>query len=252
MTTEGTRFRGEERLAAACLLSMVGGFTDAYSFLCRGHVFANAVTGNMVMLGMNAARGAWSECAVYLLAVASYGCGIFTADAIHARLDGRRLFDWHQAVLAVEVALLAAVCLTPCGAADFAVNAAISFVCALQVQAFRRVRGLPFASTMCTGNLRSGADALFNGLRGADPAGFSKARHYMLVIALFVAGAALGSALISSFGPKAFALAPAALLAVLALLAGRRVRRLLRLLLRRPRHSADRPMRRDKTTNSRF
>lgn len=252
MTTDGTRFRGEERLAAACLLSMVGGFTDAYSFLCRGHVFANAVTGNMVMLGMNAAMGAWSECAVYLLAVASYGCGIFTADAIHARLDGRRIFDWHQAVLAVEVVLLAAVCLTPCGAADFAVNAAISFVCALQVQAFRRVRGLPFASTMCTGNLRSGADALFNGLRGADPAGFSKARHYMLVIALFVAGAALGSALISSFGPKAFTLAPASLLAVLALLAGRRVRRLLRLLLRRLRHSADRPMRRDKTTNSRF
>ena len=103
-----------------------------------------------------------------------------------------------------------------------------------------------------TGNLRSGADALFNGLRGADPAGFSKARHYMLVIALFVAGAALGSALISSFGPKAFALAPAALLAVLAPLAGRRVRRVLRLLLRRPRHSADLPTCRDKTTTPGF
>ena len=29
MKAEDTRFRNEERLAAACLLSMVGGFTDA-------------------------------------------------------------------------------------------------------------------------------------------------------------------------------------------------------------------------------
>lgn len=231
----GDEIHEEERLAAVCLLSMVGGFTDAYSFVCRGHVFANAVTGNMVMLGMRLAEGAWAACGGYLFAILLYGCGIFTADAIHSRLGGRRTFDWHQAVLVVEIALLALVAFVPCGRADIAVNATISFVCALQVQTFRRVRGLPFASTMCTGNLRSGADALFNGLRGADPEGFSKARHYFFVIVLFVAGAILGAILFSSCGPKAFVLAPLALLCVLGLLGwkGHRARRWRRLARRR-------------------
>ena len=47
----------DERLLAACLLSAVGGFTDVYSYLFRGGVFANAVTGNLVILGLRLATG---------------------------------------------------------------------------------------------------------------------------------------------------------------------------------------------------
>ncbi len=47
---------GAERLAAACLLSMTGGFLDIYTYLYRGKVFANAVTGNMVLFGFNLAN----------------------------------------------------------------------------------------------------------------------------------------------------------------------------------------------------
>ena len=36
----------------------------------------------------------------------------------------------------------------------------ISFVCAMQVETFRKVRGSAFATTMCTGNLRSGTEQL--------------------------------------------------------------------------------------------
>ena len=35
------------------LLAVVGGFLDAYTYLCRGRVFANAQTGNIVLLGVN-------------------------------------------------------------------------------------------------------------------------------------------------------------------------------------------------------
>ena len=37
-------------------------------------------------------------------------------------------------------------------------NAVVSFVCAMQVQTFRKVRGHAYASTMCIGNMRSGTD----------------------------------------------------------------------------------------------
>ena len=112
-----TPFLSEERLTAACVLSLVGGFTDVYSYLCRGHVFANAVTGNMVLLGLNASQGAWAECGKYLLAIFAYGCGVFAADAIHAKVEHPRLVSWHQAVLALEILLLTAVVFVPYGAA---------------------------------------------------------------------------------------------------------------------------------------
>ena len=229
----------EERLAAACVLSLVGGLTDVYSYLFRGHVFANAVTGNMVLLGLNISQGAWSACAKYLFAIVAYGCGIFAADMIHARLEGRRLLNWHQVILGLEIVLLAIVLLIPCGAADFIVNAMIAFVCALQVQTFRRVRGLPFASTMCTGNLRSGSDALFNACIGADPNGFNKARHYFLIITLFIMGACGGAVLLMHVGAEAFLLAPVGLLIVLFLLMTKRqfvfIRRRVRKIFRRKR-----------------
>ena len=38
------------------ILAIVGGFLDAYSYLMRGHVFANAQTGNIVLFGVNTSK----------------------------------------------------------------------------------------------------------------------------------------------------------------------------------------------------
>lgn len=43
------------------LLAIVGGFLDAYTYVSRDGVFANAQTGNMVLLGIRAAQGEWKE-----------------------------------------------------------------------------------------------------------------------------------------------------------------------------------------------
>ena len=48
--------RSESYLVGA-VLAVAGGFLDAYTYICRGHVFANAQTGNIVLLGVNLAAG---------------------------------------------------------------------------------------------------------------------------------------------------------------------------------------------------
>jgi uncharacterized membrane protein YoaK (UPF0700 family) len=48
---------GTIRLAA--LLAIAGGFLDAFTYIAHGGVFANAQTGNVVLLGVFAARGDW-------------------------------------------------------------------------------------------------------------------------------------------------------------------------------------------------
>ena len=39
-----------ESFFLTAILAIVGGFLDSYSYLMRGHVFANAQTGNIVLL----------------------------------------------------------------------------------------------------------------------------------------------------------------------------------------------------------
>ena len=42
-----------ESIELSALLALSGGLMDAYSYLGRGKVFANAQTGNMLLLGVN-------------------------------------------------------------------------------------------------------------------------------------------------------------------------------------------------------
>ena len=44
-----------ESVRIGIFLTMAGGFMDAYSYICRGKVFANAQTGNIVLLGQSLA-----------------------------------------------------------------------------------------------------------------------------------------------------------------------------------------------------
>lgn len=129
-----------ERLTAACVLSVVGGFLDIYTYLYRGKVFANAVTGNMVLCGFHLAHREWLASSRYVLAILFYALGIFIAEIVHRKLPAFRRVTWHQCVILLELVCLAPVCFIPYGEFDFIVNALISFVCALQVQTFRGCR----------------------------------------------------------------------------------------------------------------
>ena len=56
-----TNVRVSETIRLGTLLALTGGFMDAYSYLVRGGVFANAETGNIVLMGINLAQGNWGR-----------------------------------------------------------------------------------------------------------------------------------------------------------------------------------------------
>ena len=64
------KHRGQmsESFLTAVFLSLSGGLQDAYTYLFRGKVFANAQTGNIVLLSSNLMDGSgcciiWCPCA---------------------------------------------------------------------------------------------------------------------------------------------------------------------------------------------
>ena len=176
-----------ERLFPVALLTLSGGLQDAYTYLRRGRVFANAQTGNIVLLGQSLFDGDWGRAARYLLPVLAFALGVAAAEAIRVRRP-----RWQRRVLLWEILLLFLVGFIP-HSLDQLANALVSFSCAMQVQAFRKVEGFVFASTMCIGNLRSGMESLCAFLRTGDHQERRKARLYFFLIFLFALGAEAGS-----------------------------------------------------------
>ena len=101
-----------------------------------------------------------------------------------------------------EILLLLAVGFLPHSLEPLA-NALVSFVCAMQVQTFHKVRGHAYASTMCIGNLRAGTEALCAYFRVRNKEILRKALTYFGVILVFGVGAGLGSILTVALGNRA-------------------------------------------------
>ena len=178
-------------------LTLSGGMQDAYSYFVRGKVFANAQTGNIVLMSQHFFAGDLSGGLRYLVPLLTFSAGIFAAERIHASFAGTGRIHWRQVVVILEAVILLLVGLLP-GSMDLAANALTSFCCAMQVEAFRKISGYGYASTMCIGNLRSGMEALSIYLRTHENEKLVRCLHYFGVIAVFALGAGLGSFLSSS------------------------------------------------------
>ncbi len=59
----------------AIFLTLSGGFQDAYTYLCRGKVFANAQTGNIVLMSTHFFEGEFGLILHYLIPVISLYSG---------------------------------------------------------------------------------------------------------------------------------------------------------------------------------
>ncbi|MFR1055031.1 MAG: YoaK family protein [[Clostridium] scindens] len=105
-------------------------------------------------------------------------------------------------IIAIEVLLLLIIGFIPPSMPDGVVNVTISFVCSLQVNSFRKIKNLPYATTMCTGNLRSGTEKLFRCLINKEEGTGLEAAHYFGIIALFILGAVLGTVMSEMLGIK--------------------------------------------------
>ncbi|MGN1389214.1 MAG: YoaK family protein [Bulleidia sp.] len=173
-------------------LTLSGGMQDAYSYFVRGKVFANAQTGNIVLMSQHFFSGDPSGGLKYLIPLLAFSAGIFAAERIHASFTGAGRIHWRQVVVILEAMILGVVGLLP-GSMDLAANALTSFCCAMQVEAFRKISGYGYASTMCIGNLRAGMESLSIYLRTHESEKLVRCLHYFGVIVTFALGAGLGS-----------------------------------------------------------
>ena len=102
----------ENSMVLVYILAMSGGFMDAYSYMCRGEVFANAQTGNILLMAVNLAKGNFVVALRYFAPVMAFIAGVVLAQTVHHIFKGRALHR-RQIVILFEAAALFAAAFIP-------------------------------------------------------------------------------------------------------------------------------------------
>ena len=119
-----------ESFFLTAILAIVGGFLDSYSYLMRGHVFANAQTGNIVLFGVNLQKRDFTQAFYYFVPILAFAVGVILVEVIKYFYKEEHKIHWRQRTVALEFVLITVVGFIPLGQYDVVANVLISFVCA--------------------------------------------------------------------------------------------------------------------------
>jgi uncharacterized membrane protein YoaK (UPF0700 family) len=207
------RFTAANSLGTAMALSLSAGYLDGFTFVGHGQSFASAMTGNMVLLGVNLAKLA-PDALGNLYPLIAFVFGVISANLLLRDSVRRHLpFSPHFTTLLIEIAVLTGVAFLPGGVDDHILVAVVTVSTAMQNTSFRNIGTRPYNSVIMTGNLQAFSNSLAAGVWPGDGASREQVRNLGAVLTSFILGAALGAVATARFGNLA-TLAPAGLLAI--------------------------------------
>lgn len=173
-----------ESVRLGILLAIVGGFLDAYTFVCRGEVFANAQTGNLVLLGIALTKRNPGQAITALLPILAFVLGVIFTERIKDIKVPSMTFatNAERIILIIEIIVLFIIGFIPTTVPNIFVTVPISFVSSVQIASFGKLIDSPYSTAMCTGNLRSASQAAYKAFIEKDKKLAFKSIRYLVII----------------------------------------------------------------------
>ncbi|ANN62650.1 ABC transporter ATP-binding protein [Brachyspira hyodysenteriae] len=203
-----------ETIYIASILTMVGGFVDAYTYITRGGVFAYAQTGNIIFFAMGLVKKQFKDTLHYFISIIIFVIGIFFALYIKKILNKRNIIEFEYVIILIHSIVLFIVGILPETFSDTVIVGSISFMSAIFMITFNKVEGLSYVTNMCTGNLRSASENLFKFLFNKDKTGLKKSLMYITILCSFALGAFLGTLFTNMIGTRSIWISSVLLLIV--------------------------------------
>jgi len=105
-------------LGISASLATAGGFLDGFTYVGHGHVFANAMTGNVVLLGINSLSGSWQTALRHLPAILAFLAGVSVSQAMLLRVKHLGVSAPYRTVLLLEITVMFVLSLLPATTPD--------------------------------------------------------------------------------------------------------------------------------------
>ncbi|HEY5854330.1 MAG TPA: YoaK family protein [Aldersonia sp.] len=199
-------------LRFALVLTMTGGFLDAYTYISRGGVFANAQTGNVILLGVDLSDGRVADALHHLWPILAFVAGVALANFLKSERAQHTSFHPLRSAVALQVVVLTVVGFLSDSVPDSAVTIPIAFVAAMQMGLFRAVGEFAYIAIATTGNLMRFTESGYRAVVEHKRDEWRAVRVYAAIVVAFAVGAVIGAILTRLWHTHA-AWVPAALLA---------------------------------------
>jgi len=200
-----------ESIEVGIFLALSGGFMDAYSYINRGKVFANAETGNIILMALKVCEGKFFEAVNYLIPIISFAVGVAICEIIKYRKERINMIHWRQILVLFEIFAFIVVGFLP-QEMNRVANSIISMISGIQFATFPKIRGTAMATTMCTGNLKTGTQNMYRGIKTGDKSAIEKGLYYYVCILVFILGTMVGYFAVKLMAEKAIFLAALAMI----------------------------------------
>ena len=187
------------------------GYMDVYTYLLRDGVFANAQTGNIILLAVRLTERQWQAALHYALPIVAFTAGILVSLIVRWKCKKLTAVHWRQVCLLMQAVILV-MAVFPGKPENILSSCMVSLACGIQLQSFRTLHGYSLATTMCIGNLRTATEQLFVFCVTKQRKTLHSCAVYAGVIGLFALGAVLGNVGVMLWGYSALLFCPALLL----------------------------------------
>ena len=198
-----SQHKAHESFRFGILLAIAGGFMDSYTYIGRGGVFANAQTGNIVLLGIYASKGEWMHALAHIPPILAFIIGIIATQAIQNNSSHLFISGWQRAILMFEIIVFFIIGFIPNTIPNIIVTVTVSFMASVQVASFPKLVDATYSSTMSTGNLRSASKAAYIAFTQKDRESAIRSIRFFTIVLSFLFGAFLGGLLTLIIGVKA-------------------------------------------------
>lgn len=193
-----------ERPAFLILITLIGGYMNAYTYITRDEILANMHTANMSHFGIALALGQWGTALTYFLPILACILGAAFSELVKKILTSAGVKgDWRKSALLLEALALFAAGLMPPSFNDILVTVYISFFMGYQLCLFRKCLGVAHNTTICTGNLRNVGQVLYQALSSRSSSDWMKVLTFASLTFSFAVGAIPGTLLSLLLGAKA-------------------------------------------------
>lgn len=194
-----------ERLSFLWIITFVGGYMNAYTYVTRNEILANMHTANMSRLGITLARGQWYPALTFFLPILCCILGAAFSEWMKKIITEKSTLrgDWRKYALILETIVLFVMGCISAEAPDMTVTLPISFFMGFQLCLFRKFIGTAHNTTICTGNLRNVGQQLFAALDKRTSDSAKKLAMFAALTFSFALGAVPGTWMSDLIGIRA-------------------------------------------------
>lgn len=183
-----------EKLIFLILITFVGGYMNAYTYITRNGILANMHTANMSKLGINLALGHWKNALSFFIPIAACVLGAAFSELTKSILiKNNSIGDWRKVGLCLESVALFCIGLLPKSIPDLIVTNLVSFFMGYLLCLFRNYLNIGYNTTICTGNLRNVGQLLYNTVDEKNVRSIKIFFNFSILTFSFPIGALLGT-----------------------------------------------------------